>query len=369
MPHDPYDPTLDPAEVGLDALIASSNGHVPDELDRALTKRSTSGAAGESARTVDLSYADRIRARLVDTPALCRLPPPAPVVSRWLNLNTLAVIYGASGAGKSHVALDVAGHVTEHDHWNGYAITRGQVLYIVAEGAAGMARRAEAWSAHHDVEPRIVWHPAAINLTAPEWAYALAEVAGELRPALVIVDTFARSTPGMDENSARDVGLVVAHLDAIREASGSCVTLVHHTGKDTTKGARGSSALKAAVDTEIEVVGSEGRLSVRCTKQRDGAEPGPLNFRLIGAAESVVLERVDQSGGVHASPLIDEAARLAVEAAQADGGTLSMRRLVERIALKARRDTKIAGIEEAVARGDLRESSGPRGARLFEVQS
>ncbi|MEJ7800738.1 MAG: AAA family ATPase [Ilumatobacter sp.] len=74
---------------------------------------------------------------------------------------------------------------------------------------------------------------------------------------LVLIDGFARSLVGADENRERGVGLAVEHRDMIRRAAGSRVLIVDHAGKDASKGARGSSALKAAMDTEIEVIGSE----------------------------------------------------------------------------------------------------------------
>jgi hypothetical protein len=312
------------------------------------------------------SYADRIRARLVDTAGLRQLPPPAPLIDRWLNLNSLAVLYGPSGAGKSFVALDMAAHIAECEWWHTYNVTRTGVLYVAAEGVSGMGQRARAWEEHYGVEPRITWHPGAINLFDLGWSSALAEVIAEMRPGLVVIDTYHRAMVGADENSARDTGLVVANLDQIREAAGSCVLLVHHTGKDTTKGARGSSALKAAADTELEVTGSEGRVLVNCTKQKDGPEPYPMVFRMTAAADSVALEADATLGTVGRQSVIDEITRCAAEACRDAGEPLTMRRLIGRMDVKAGRDAKIAGIEEAVACGQITETPGPNRSRMFE---
>src|SRR5262245_2170784 len=96
---------------------------------------------------------------------------------------------------------------------------------------------------------------------------------------------------GADENSIQDIGIIVAHLDRIRRAAGSCVLVVHHAGKDIANGARGSTALRAAVNTELEVAGTDDQIMVKVTKQKDAPEAPPLRFRLTPIADtnSVVI--------------------------------------------------------------------------------
>ena len=95
----------------------------------------------------------------------------------------------------------------------------------------------------------MTWLPEAVNLYSPQWASALAEVVAERCPSLVVIDTFARSIVGADENSAKDVGQVVAHLDMIRCAASSCVLVVHHAGKDKTAGSAWlDGAARSALD-------------------------------------------------------------------------------------------------------------------------
>lgn len=242
--------------------------------------------------------ADHLRARLVTAEQMRRMPAPAPLIAGWLYLDSLAVLYGGSGVGKTHVAVDMASSVTARTHWMGEPVTTGAALYIVAEGASGIGIRIEAWEAWHNVTTGVTWLPEAVNLTSPQWASALAEIVAEMRPALVVVDTFARSIVGADENSAKDVGEVVAHLDLIRKAAGSCVLVVHHSGKDTSAGARGSSALKGALDTELELVGGEGRLTLRNPKQKNAAEHPAVHLTLESMGQSVVV--TDASGAAEA---------------------------------------------------------------------
>jgi hypothetical protein len=85
------------------------------------------------------------------------------------------------------------------------------------------------------------------------------------------VDTLARAMGGGDENATKDMGVLVKHSDLIRDSSQAHVMFIHHTGKDTARGARGSSALRAATDTEIEVSdpGNQKPKEFKVTKQRD----------------------------------------------------------------------------------------------------
>jgi hypothetical protein len=90
---------------------------------------------------------------------------------------------------------------------------------------------------------------------------------------VVIIDTVHASMAGGEENSAKDMGVVLGHCRAIQEATGGLVVLIHHSGKDSERGARGSSAIRAAMDTEIEVMRNEGdQRTARITKQRDGED-------------------------------------------------------------------------------------------------
>src|SRR5690606_1496170 len=82
---------------------------------------------------------------------------------------------------------------------------------------------------------------------------------------LIVVDTLSRALAGGDENASTDMGALVRNVDALRRKVRAHIMLVHHSGKDRAKGARGHSLLRAATDTEIEI--SKGEIVV--TKQRD----------------------------------------------------------------------------------------------------
>jgi hypothetical protein len=241
--------------------------------------------------SAERSRADVLRSKLLDTEGVKKLPPPEPLIDGWLNRNSLAMLYGPSGVGKTHVAIDLAMHVgSTRRWWNANDVVTGQVLYVIAEGASGVGLRTDAWEQHHgDTTADIWWLPEAVSLFDAQWADALAEVVADMRPALVVIDTFARSILGADENSSRDIGVTLASLDRIRRAAGSCVLIVHHSGKNLDAGSRGSSALKAAMDTELELVGDSTRMQLRCTKQKDGPSADPLSLTLRPVSDSVIV--------------------------------------------------------------------------------
>ena len=117
------------------------------------------------------------------------------------------------------------------------------------------------------------------NLRDAAGRQALGSILAQLpeKPALVVIDTLARAMMGGDENSAQDVGAFNNAVQALIASTGACVLILHHTGKDKTRGPRGSSALQGAIDTEIEI---DGRVLVP-TKQRDMETGQPIGYALL----------------------------------------------------------------------------------------
>jgi KaiC/GvpD/RAD55 family RecA-like ATPase len=216
---------------------------------------------------------------LADACADALSEPNNPLIGGLLDEGALSVIYGESNSGKTFVALDMALSVASGTPWNGKATKRGLVVYVAAEGGKRILRRLAALKKRYVAE-----HGA----DAPEPLFALVRFPIDLRSndanlkellALVrdaeaetgekcvwiVVDTLSRAIAGGDENSPVDMGRIVVAADRIRAETGAHFTYVHHTGKDTARGARGHSLLRAATDSEIEA--TPGALKV--TKQRD----------------------------------------------------------------------------------------------------
>ena len=192
----------------------------------------------------------------------------------------MTVAYGESGAGKTFVMLDLACCIAAGLPWRDHATEQGVVVYIAAEAPKSVERRVWAWMRHRRLEhlPLVVVR-ASINLLDGDTDALLAMLA-EIqakrgRIALVVVDTLARAMVG-NENSPEDLGSFVTACARIREAAETSVLIVHHSGKDQARGARGHSCLRAATDVELEI--TEGCIKV--SKNRDGQEGQIYGFTL-----------------------------------------------------------------------------------------
>lgn len=234
---------------------------------------------------------DALRSLLVDSAGLDDIPPPEPVIDRVLFRDSLAWLHGKPGHGKSFVALDWAGSVSTGRTWHGHPVSNpGGVVYLVAEGVTGVRQRVRAWERVAGATMTgVQFLPVAVQLLSPTDRDAFAALVAELAPALVVIDTQARVTVGADENSAQDMGRLVAAADAIRENTGACVLLVHHEARsgDTL---RGSTALEGAAHTLIRTTKDGPTVRVDCTKQKDAEPFSPLLLRLSSHGDGAVLE-------------------------------------------------------------------------------
>lgn len=197
----------------------------------------------------------------------------------------LAVVYGASGSGKTFAVLDLMMAVARGEAWREKFVEQAGVAYVVAEGAGGFRKRLSAYAQHRDVDLNGVpfWAlSAAPNLLDKGDTKELIRGIQALGTVgVVVVDTLAQTTPGGNENAGEDMGKALAHCKRIQEATGALVLLVHHSGKDQARGARGWSGLRAACDAEIEVVRLEtGGRYLRLSKSKDGEDNLEWGFDL-----------------------------------------------------------------------------------------
>lgn len=216
----------------------------------------------------------------------------ADFVEGLLTEGGMSVTYGESNCGKTFFMTDLALHVASGLEWNGRAVEEGGVIYCALEGSHGISNRVTAWRKHHQMEGVIIPFaiiPISINLLDPaadteRLIAAITKAQGEMQKPvrLVILDTLSRALAGGNENAPDDMGALVANIDRVRQVTGAHVNGVHHSGKDTAKGARGHSLLRAATDTEIEITrASKDSPSVATVKkQRDLEIEGEWIFKL-----------------------------------------------------------------------------------------
>ena len=124
--------------------------------------------------------------------------------------------------------------------------------------------------------------PTQIDLRSHDDVQSIQTVVGHDRCDLLIVDTLAMAFGDGNENDAQDMTQFLKQVKTLAERLGCHVLLVHHPGKDATRGARGSSTLRAAVDTEIEITidNSTGIRTATITKQREGPTGLSVVFEL-----------------------------------------------------------------------------------------
>lgn len=233
--------------------------------------------------------------------------PPGWIIKGLIPKAELVVMFGESGSGKSFLALDMAAAIARGEAWRDMRTRQGRVVYVAAEGSGGFRNRLKAYAQHHQVKLSdflLSVIPAAPNLLTKDDALDVAKaIVASGGADVIVVDTFAQVTPGANENAAEDMGKALSNCKGIHRATGAVVLLVHHAGKDTSRGARGWSGLKAAADAEIEVIRTNAGRMCRVSKQKDAEDGKEWGFEL-----STIPVGVDEDGDVVESCVVLEAA-------------------------------------------------------------
>ncbi len=208
----------------------------------------------------------------------------------------MSVIYGPSNCGKTFFVLDLALHVAWGREWRGREVDQGAIVYLSLEGAQGVRNRIAAFQKHYGLQDTplpFVTMPQPVNLLDSEADVAavcqLVEFVGAqtgMPVRMVIIDTLSRAMAGGNENSPEDMTALIGNCDRVRSITGAHVCIIHHSGKDEARGARGHSSLRAATDTEIEIKRDPELTfsTVRVAKQRDLEAGDPFAFTLQSIA-------------------------------------------------------------------------------------
>jgi len=234
---------------------------------------------------IEVAVPQRLRLHWLAEAPNCQ--PPPQLVQGILPAGCLALLFGEASCGKSTLALDLGLAIATGRPWRGRRTRAGLVVHVAGEGLHGLLARQTAAIRAGAVDPGApyVTIDGGLDLAQPgdlaDVIEAIAAAATECgaTPALVILDTLARCF-GVDENSGAEMRAAVAAADEIRRTTGAAVLIVHHAGKDTTKGARGHSSLRAAVDVELFVEGRENPRTLTVSKNRDLPMPEPMVFAL-----------------------------------------------------------------------------------------
>ena len=213
-------------------------------------------------------------------------------------------MYGQAGAGKTYLALDMGFSIAQGKPWMGRNTLEGLVLYIASENPQSVEARMKAYRTHLNYKgeslciykkPFDLFNSESDSNDLIEFINTTSKTKG--KPfRLIIFDTLSKVMVGANENLTADMNKVMAKIDRIiSNAQAHCMVL-HHTGKDPSKGARGSNSLLGAIDTELKVQRLQSSRYIEVTKQRDGNDGERIGFDI----QSTNLK--DQDG----NPILNE---------------------------------------------------------------
>lgn len=200
--------------------------------------------------------------------------------------------------------------ISTNSEFHGKAVKSGKTIYIAGEGYNGLVQRGYAWLVANSVEIEdadVFISRTSIDLPDADARDILFnEINKVLEPGdklgLLVVGTVSRNFGPLDENQTADMRRFVAAVDEIKDKFGCTVLLIHHSGHYDKSRARGSIALKAALDAEFLIEKRDSSIFIKPTKMKDAEEPQTMKLKLqpvelVNDEESVksaVLELVDE---------------------------------------------------------------------------
>lgn len=253
-------------------------GHTVEQLWQAVETRAVLGPAFRSLFGA-MSYRDLLR----------NVRPIEWLVRDFLPRGVTAMVFGPSGAGKSFICVDMIMHICLGSEWHGHKTYPHGVMFWALEGQTGISQRVKAWSMENGDPGDLPLSILTKKIDLVNDAKAVENIVSEIKAhnfifdvpvGVIVLDTMARAMPGSDENSSKDVGTFLDRITDITTLTGVTVLLVHHTGKDVDRGARGWSGIKGAMDTEIELRKLDKNIKLTTLKHKDGPVGHHLDFKL-----------------------------------------------------------------------------------------
>jgi hypothetical protein len=214
---------------------------------------------------------------------LQKLTPLAWRVKGLLPETGLASVYGPSGSGKSFFIIDLIAKIALGETFCGHKVTSCPVVYMPLEGTGGVPNRIKAYEKHFNTQLpstfRIVTERISL-LTTDAARFAEAINQNGFQNGVIVIDTLNQSAPEADENTSSDMGTIIKNAQILKKMTNSLVILVHHTGKDARRGARGHSSFFAALDAGIELRKTQSGREWMVSKSKDGEDGMSHPFKL-----------------------------------------------------------------------------------------
>lgn len=251
-------------------------------------------------------------------------------------------VVASPGIGKSWIEQKVALAVAMGRPFHGRTAKRGTVVRLVSERFALAAKRLRDWRSRYpqqaaEIDPNQVFHfPEPIELHNPHSVERLIRDLEEkgINPSLISVDTLHMNCLGTDENSASQMGLVLAGISRLRKRFNCTILLVHHTGKDG-KSERGSNSFRGYLDGLWQLSKRDGLLVLRCVKENWGPGFTPMHFQFVSEEGRVTLEDVVATKAPDKNTNTDAAARETSDRARRIGNGTSGKETRDVLALAA----------------------------------
>ena len=214
---------------------------------------------------------------------------PDELIQDMIVRKSQSMLFGDSNSGKTFYALSMAHSICEGVPFMGKQVEKGAVIYLATESPSSVISRVQAIKDYHSCKMAnlfIVQVP--INFfTSDQHATEVIALVRQIetdtgsKGNLVIGDTLARMTAGANENSGEDMVPILQRLDSVVYEANTAFLTIHHSGKDASRGARGSSTIRAHIDTEIYVVEENLQRTATITKQRELPSKGvEIPFKL-----------------------------------------------------------------------------------------
>ncbi|MEM6486500.1 MAG: AAA family ATPase [Pseudomonadota bacterium] len=207
------------------------------------------------------------------------------LIDDFLVERTTSLIWGPPGCGKSFVAIDMGLCVATGTAWHGHEVSQGDVVYVCGEGFNGIPLRVAAWQKHHEIRGSINFFmtEVAVPIAAPGATDQLLNAIQQITdlPKLIIIDTLNRNFGAGSENEQKDMDLYIGASQRISERLNCNTLTVHHAGKNSDNGPRGSTTLIGAVYTNLEMTEPQkDQFSLITHKQKDGPEAPPVRLEM-----------------------------------------------------------------------------------------
>ena len=277
-----------------DIGLARAAAAIEDELEAEDEREAIQTESARACANATALLVPRITLRhIADIVAELREPLWLGGLHQILERCVLAVLAGPRATFKSFIAL----------HWAMLAAVNGHAVVILSAEGGGLDRRIAAWMKTHapGIDLRslhVVALERAVNLNLKETFEALdaAITACGILPDLILVDTFSKYAPGLDENDNTAVALYLSDLsEKLRHRYNSTVLLVTHSGHADARRPRGASVLRTNPDAEYMVDRPNGK-GMTATVTRERFKDSPVLGRLAYVGEVVDLGRVDSHG-------------------------------------------------------------------------